>query len=84
MACDFRLAPSSLSRYFKENSQTSIQDYLNDLRMQKAKQLLLESSLPVYEIGLELGYYGQNSFIRRFKASCGVTPGEFRAANVRT
>lgn len=49
--------------------------------MEKAKQLLLESNLPVYEIGLTLGYQGQNSFIRRFKASYGMPPGKFREKN---
>jgi len=80
MAFDFRMAPSTLSRYFKQNNEIGLNDYLNDLKMQTAKRLLEETNLSIYDIGLELGYYGQNSFIRRFKATCGITPGEFRAS----
>lgn len=78
MAFDFRTTPSMLSRYFKEHYGQSINDYLNDLKMERARMLLLETSLSVYEVGLELGYQGPNSFIRRFKATYGITPGEFR------
>ena len=46
--------------------------------MERARTLLLETSLSVYDVGLELGYQGPNSFIRRFKATYGITPGEFR------
>lgn len=78
MAFDFRMTPSMLSRYFKEHYGQGINDYLNDLKMERARMLLLETSLSVYEVGLELGYQGPNSFIRRFKATYGITPGEFR------
>lgn len=83
MAFDFRLTPSALSRYFKENFGRNINDYMNNLKMERAKQLLLETSLPIYEVGLELGYQGPNSFIRRFKATYGITPGEFRQEGLR-
>lgn len=78
MAFDFRLTPSALSRYFKEHYGRNINDYMNFLKMERAKQLLLETNLSIYEVGLELGYQGPNSFIRRFKATYGVTPGDFR------
>lgn len=83
MAFDFRLTPAMLSRYFKENYGQNINDYLNNLKMERARKLLLETNLPVYEVGLELGYQGPNSFIRRFKATYGITPGEFRQETLR-
>ena len=78
MAFDFRLTPAMLSRYFKNHYGRNINDYLNDMKMERARKLLLETTLSVYEVGLELGYQGPNSFIRRFKATYGITPGEFR------
>ncbi len=78
MAFDFRLTPSALSRYFRDHYGRNINDYMTYLKMERAKQLLQDTNLPIYEIGLELGYQGPNSFIRRFKATYGITPGEFR------
>ena len=83
MASDFSLTSSTLSKYFKNHAGININDYLTNLKIDTAKKLLLESNLTVYEIGMEIGYYGQNSFIRRFKAVVGVTPGEYRSIHMQ-
>ena len=83
MASDFNMTPSALCRYYQKYSGTKIFDYLSSLKMDMAKKMLMERDMPVYEIGLLLGYQGQNSFIRRFKAVYGITPGKFREENAR-
>ena len=67
-----------MSKYFKNECGMTISEYITGVKITAAKKLLRESGLSVKEIGMELGYYGQNSFIRRFKSVTGMTPGEYR------
>ena len=77
-AYDFHINPSWMSKYFKNECGMTISEYITGVKITAAKKLLRESGLSVKEIGMELGYYGQNSFIRRFKSVTGMTPGEYR------
>lgn len=78
MANILNVNSSYMSIYFKNQTQTTILDYTSNLRIQKAKHLLSISDLPLNLIAEEVGYYNTNSFIRRFKQICNITPGEFR------
>ena len=82
MANEFNMTISSLSKFFRDITGTNINDYITELKMKKAKRLLGETDMPVYEIGMEVGYYNVNSFIRRFKQIMDITPGEFRKENL--
>lgn len=53
--------------------------YLTNLRMQKARELLRESSLPVYEIANRTGYESERAFTNTFKKHAGTTPKRFRS-----
>lgn len=46
--------------------------------IEKAKQLILESSEPLNEIYLKTGFTNRNTFIRNFKAGVGFTPSEYK------
>ena len=52
--------------------------YRNRLRIEHAKQLLLDTSLPVSEIGTHVGYASPSYFCDAFKKAVGVSPREFR------
>lgn len=78
MAEHFQMSQASLSQYFKEHTGSTILDFETDLKLDKAKQLLASSQLPIKDLALEVGYYNVNSFIRRFKQVVGKTPGEYR------
>ncbi|PYI54364.1 helix-turn-helix domain-containing protein [Paenibacillus flagellatus] len=67
-----------MSKLFKEQTGMNFSDYLNDLRMEKAKELLRDTDLKIQHIAEKVGYYNVNSFIRMFKKTIGVPPGEFR------
>ena len=67
-----------LSTYFKEKTGINFSDYLNELRMNKAKQLLQSSDLRIQDVAARVGYHNVNSFIRMFKKVTGLSPGEFR------
>ncbi|MCG6301234.1 helix-turn-helix transcriptional regulator [Vibrio vulnificus] len=54
-------------------------EYLTNLRMQKAQELLLESLLPIDEIAEQVGYESERAFTLTFKKHTGTTPKRFRA-----
>lgn len=78
IADHFSLSLSYLSRYFKEQTGRTVMDYLNEIRIDQAKLLLRTNDRSVKEIVQQVGYYDVSSFIRKFKQSVGVTPGEYR------
>ena len=49
-----------------------------NVRMENAKELLLDSDMSILEIGAAVGIDDQNYFSRIFKKHCGVSPIEFR------
>lgn len=53
-------------------------EYLIDLRIRQAKELLHSTDMTVNDISMSVGYYNASSFIRRFKQHEGVTPNEYR------
>ncbi|MCZ8514255.1 helix-turn-helix domain-containing protein [Paenibacillus filicis] len=78
IADHFSLSLSYLSRYFKEQTGRTVMDYMNEIRIDQAKRLLRMNDGSVKDIVQQIGYYDVSSFIRKFKQSVGVTPGEYR------
>lgn len=66
------------SKLFKEEFGVKFVDFLIDLRIQHAKQLLSKTSYSVQEIAEKVGYTSSISFIRSFKKITGVPPGDYR------
>src|SRR5690606_35193461 len=67
-----------LSTYFKEKDGRNFIDYVHEVRIEKAKHLLLTSNLKVLDIAQQTGYQNMNSFHRMFKKFAGATPNEYR------
>nr|WP_238357742.1 AraC family transcriptional regulator [Cohnella zeiphila] len=78
VADKLNLTPGYLSGYFKEKTGTNFSDYLNELRINRAKELLMNLELRIQDVAGLVGYQNVNSFIRMFKRCSGVTPGEYR------
>jgi len=78
VADKLNISRSYLSTYFKEKTGESFSEYLNRIRIYKAKEMLGEMDLKIHDISARLGYQSVNSFIRMFKRYAGVTPGEYR------
>lgn len=73
------LTPSYLSKLFKHETGLTITDYLIEVRIRKAKQLLAESAeLKIHEVGSEVGYPDPAYFNKLFKRIVGVTPNEYK------
>lgn len=66
-----------LSRYFKSKMGLNYIDYLTKIRLEKAKQLLVRSSMPIKEVAENVGYEPAY-FNRIFKKYFNLTPGQYR------
>ncbi len=67
-----------LSKLFHDHAGTSPSRYLSDLRMQKAKKLLLDSQLSIKEIAVRVGYPDPFHFSKSFKNAVGMSPAQYR------
>lgn len=67
-----------LSRLFKEETGENFIDYLTNLRIEKAKELLSTTQYSMKEICSMSGYSDPNYFSKTFKKNVGVTPTEYR------
>lgn len=67
-----------LSRIFKEETGENFIDYLTNLRIEKAKELLSTTQYSMKEICSMSGYSDPNYFSKTFKKNVGVTPTEYR------
>lgn len=74
----FQISPKYASYLFKEEYNMKFVDFLIQLRIAHAEQLLASTERPVQEIAIEVGYANAITFGRVFKRVVGVTPGEFR------
>jgi AraC-like DNA-binding protein len=78
IADQLRLSYSHVRKIFKDHTGRNILDYVNDLRIAEAKQLLEGDELAVKEIAYRLGYRNAQGFTRAFKKLEGMTPAEYK------
>lgn len=67
-----------ISRMFKKEMGKNFVDYLNELRIEKAKELLKDVQFKTYEVAEKVGIPDAHYFSRLFKKYVGVTPTEYR------
>lgn len=72
------LSVSQFNRVFRKAMGQSPKEYLNRLRINAAKSLLVETDLKQAEIAVQVGYYDGSEFGRRFREEEKVTPKEYR------
>jgi YesN/AraC family two-component response regulator len=76
----FQLNPKYLSRFFKAHLGVNFVDYLNHLRIEKAKEFLSnDPDLKINQVAEMTGIPNMNSFIWTFKKVEGITPGQFKS-----
>lgn len=81
MAAHFHISPSKLSKLFKKTTGKSISNTVTQLKLNKAKEMLIESDVSINELVDDIGYCDVSSFIRKFKKHVGITPGTYRKIN---
>lgn len=77
-ALSVNLSASYFSRLFHKIAGCTFSDYLTEIRMEKAAELLGNVNYKTYEISLMVGYDNSKNFTRAFKQYYQVTPREFR------
>lgn len=74
----FFINPYYLSQLFKKRTGETYQSYLTGIRVSRAKRLLEETDLKLYEIGMMVGYADANYFNKVFENLEGVKPSDYR------
>ena len=74
----FHFSPEYIGKTFRKDIGTSLNDYINSLRVEKAKHLLEHTNTKVIDIALEVGFDTLPYFSSVFKKYTGVSPAEFR------
>lgn len=72
------LNASYFSYLFKEQTGLTFSEYVSRRKLQKGKELLLMTRLPVHEIAERVGYQNSKSFIKVFKEYMGTSPNQYR------
>ena len=68
VSLEIDVTPYYFSRLFKEETGINFVEYVTNLRIDKAKELLASvNSISMKEIGIEVGYADSNDFSRRFR-----------------
>ncbi len=78
LAREVALSRAAFARRFTAIVGQPMFQYLTGLRMEKARELLLETNQPVYAIANQLGYESDASFVKTFKKQLGMTPRQYQ------
>ena len=79
-AAALRYSDAYFCKLFKQCFKVNFSAYLNEYRVNKACQLILDPRLSLKDIGAAVGYSDANYFTRVFKRLTGQTPSEYRVA----
>src|SRR5690606_4956502 len=74
------LSSSYFSKLFKEETGYNFSTYLNNVRVEKSKKLLMNEDISLVDISNLVGFEDQSYFTKVFKKITGTTPGKFREA----
>ena len=72
-----KMSPTYIGRIFKDSSDMSVADYINEVRLCKSVELLEKSSLSINEIIGRVGIESESHFYKHFKKKFGTTPKEY-------
>lgn len=81
LASEIGISEAYLSRLFSEYIHKSFIDYLTELRISKAQELLLSKKISIKEVSFEVGYQDPNYFSKIFKKIMGCSPKDFGDSN---
>jgi two-component system response regulator YesN len=76
------LSPHRLSHLFRDEMAMSFSQYLKQVRIEKARELLETTFLTIKEIRLKIGVNDKSRFARDFKEAFGVTPTRYRSQRI--
>ncbi len=74
-----RLNPRTFTRRFTRATGLSPREFVSTARIERARDLLTRSRMPIEDVAARLGYSDRAAFAKTFRAKTGVTPAEYRA-----
>ena len=77
----FDFSESYFSQFFKDVMDKSFSNYLENIRLTKAKDLICNSDMDIEQISVAVGYSSSTTFRRAFKRVVGMSPSGFKSAN---
>jgi AraC family transcriptional regulator len=83
LAAVAQTSPAHFARLFKQTTGQTSHQYVITCRIERAKQLLTETALPLSEIGPQVGCTDQSHFTALFRTHAGLTPKAYRDATTR-
>lgn len=78
LANKFFMSREHISRLFKKQFNTNLFDYLTELRIEKAKELMHKTQYTVEEVALRVGFSNGNYFSKAFRRKTNLSPSEYR------
>jgi Response regulator containing CheY-like receiver domain and AraC-type DNA-binding domain len=78
IADEVYLTPTYLSALFKRKTGKTMSEYIVQVRIEQAKELLWDKSLKLYHVAEKVGYEDSNYFAKIFKKVTGVSPSEYK------
>ncbi|MDD6884970.1 MAG: helix-turn-helix domain-containing protein [Eubacteriales bacterium] len=83
LAEHLNITPDHLARVFKQQTGETIRQALLRMRLDAAKEELLQSRVSIGRIAQETGFSTESAFANRFRKRFGMSPGEFRRADMK-
>ena len=84
VADNAHISPSYFSKIFKDEMKGNFNTYLNRIRIQNSKKLLLDDAVSLVDVAFLCGYEDQSYFSKVFKKMAGMSPGKYRESMGRT
>jgi transcriptional regulator GlxA family with amidase domain len=75
------LSPSAFAHLFRDVTGRSPYQFVKEMRLDKARELLIDGQLAVVRVAQEVGYGSVSHFISEFRSRFGVTPGTYSDAH---
>ncbi|SEL84276.1 AraC family transcriptional regulator [Parapedobacter koreensis] len=72
------MSPSAFCRYFKQHSNKTYTQFLNEIKIGNACKLLMDNKLPISQICFEVGFNNFTHFNGQFRRIIGVTPSQYQ------
>ncbi len=72
------LSPSYFSKLFKDEMSCNFNHFLNQVRIERSKTVLLDNTVPLVDVAFLMGFEDQSYFTKVFKKMTGVSPGKYR------
>ena len=75
---EIKISPYYFSKLFKKKTGQNFIEYLTEIRIGKAKELLRNTDMSMKEVSMQVGYGDPNYFSRIFKKNVGISPTEYK------